>query len=179
MEVGSIIDNNLYIIRFEALPRTYDIHLPIVQKMIDSFKIMKPIAANQKQPSPTEQTPSSQAANTVKITLVDSSDRSIKYVRLYIKEYPEYGTPGSDSKGYTDLREAFWPDDAPYIGKVDMEITFPDNLFAKGEQFHVCIDKVTAPNEDNINIRCYELIKNTRIEYLTVNTGDMSSSNQQ
>ena len=57
------------------------------------------------------------------------------------------------------------------------EITFPDNLFAKGEQFHVC--KVTAPNEDNINIRCYELIKNTRIEYLTVNTGDMSSSNQQ
>jgi hypothetical protein len=41
-------------------------------------------------------------------------------------------------------------------------------LFAKGEQFHVCIDKVTAPNEHNINTRCYELIKNIGVEYLTI-----------
>jgi hypothetical protein len=59
-----------------------------------------------------------------------------------------------------------------------MEISFPDNLFAKGEQFHLCIDKVTAPNEDNINVRCYELT-NTGIEHLTIYTGEMPSSAQQ
>lgn len=102
--------------------------------------------------------PSSQAVNIVKITLVDSSERTVKDIRLYIKEHPEYSTPSTGSKGYTDLREAFWLDGAPYTDKVDMEISFPDDLFAKGEQFHVCIDKVTAPNEDNINTRCYELL---------------------
>ena len=61
---------------------------------------------------------SSQAVNTVKITLVDSSDRTVKNIRLYIKEHPEYATPSSSPRGYTDLREVFWPDDAPYIGKV-------------------------------------------------------------
>jgi hypothetical protein len=54
-----------------------------------------------------------------------------------------------------------------------MKISFPDDLFAKGEQFHVCIDRVTAPNEDNINIRCYELIKNIGVEYLTIDTGNI------
>jgi hypothetical protein len=46
------------------------------------------------------------------------------------------------------------------------------------KQFHVCIDKVTGPNEGNINIKCYELI-NAGIAHLTIDTGDMSSSIQQ
>jgi hypothetical protein len=50
---------------------------------------------------------SSQAVNIVKITLVDSSDRTVKDIGLYIKEHPEYAMPGTDSKRYTDLREAF------------------------------------------------------------------------
>jgi hypothetical protein len=108
---------------------------------------------SEQQPSPSEQTPSSQSVNTVKITLVDRSDRTINDIRLYIKEHPDYATPSTSSKGYNNLKEAFWPDDSPYTDKVDMEISFPDNLFAQGEQFHVCIDKVTAPNENNINIR--------------------------
>ena len=55
-----------------------------------------PSEPSEEQPPSTEQTPSPPpTANIVKITLVDSSDRSINDVRLYIKEHPEYATPSS------------------------------------------------------------------------------------
>jgi hypothetical protein len=56
--------------------------------------------------------------------LTDSSERTVKDIRLYIKEHPEYATPSTGSKGYTDLREAFWLHGVPYTDKVDMEISF-------------------------------------------------------
>jgi hypothetical protein len=85
------------------------------------------------------------------LTFLEGEDRNFSDVRLYIQEYPQYGTnpPGGS---HIDLNDAFY-NDAPYTGVWEDEIAIPSGLIDVGEEFHICIEDTRK----DIILACYEL----------------------
>jgi hypothetical protein len=87
----------------------------------------------------------------IEITFVEGQNRNVSDARMYIQEYPQYGTNPPDGS-YIDLNDAFY-NDAPYTGVWKDEIVIPSGTIEKGEEFHVCIENT----KDGITLACYEL----------------------
>lgn len=87
----------------------------------------------------------------VMVTFLEGEDRNFSDVRLYIQEYPQYGTnpPGGS---HIDLNDAFY-NDAPYTGVWEDEIVIPSGLIDVGEEFHICMEDTKR----DVILACYEL----------------------
>jgi hypothetical protein len=100
----------------------------------------------------------------IQITFKEGNNRNVSNARVYVQEYPQYGTNPPDGS-YIDLNDAFYNDD-PYTGIWKDEIVMPSNLIGAGEEFHVCIEDIGK----SITLACYELEKaeTTRPENVTI-----------
>lgn len=87
----------------------------------------------------------------VMVTFLEGEDRNFSDVRLYIQEYPQYGTnpPGGS---HIDLNDAFY-NDTPYTGVWEDEIVIPSGLIDVGEEFHICMEDTKR----DVILACYEL----------------------
>jgi hypothetical protein len=87
----------------------------------------------------------------IQITFIEGKDRNVSEARVYIKEYPQYGTNPPDGS-HIDLNDAFYNDD-PYTGLWEDEIAMPSNLIGVGEYFHACIEDT----DKGVTLACYKL----------------------
>ena len=71
-------------------------------------------------------------------------NRTVNDARVYIQEYPQYGTNPPDGS-YIDLNDAFY-NDAPYTGIWKYEITIPSGTIQVGEEFHACLEDTNKEN---------------------------------
>jgi hypothetical protein len=86
----------------------------------------------------------------IEITFVEGQNRSVSDARVYIQEYPQYGTNPDGSS--IDLNDAFY-NDAPYTGIWKDEIVIPPDVIKIGEEFHACIEDTNKV----ITLACYKL----------------------
>ena len=86
----------------------------------------------------------------VEITFVEGQIRNVSDARMYIKEYPQYGTNPDGSS--IDLNDAFY-NDAPYTGIWKDEIVIPSGVIEIDEEFHACIEDTKKA----VTLACYEL----------------------
>jgi hypothetical protein len=100
----------------------------------------------------------------IQITFIEANNRNISNARVYVQEYPQYGTNPPDGS-YIDLNDAFYNDD-PYTGIWKDDIVMPPNLIKIGEKFHVCIEDM----DKGVTLACYKLEKaeTTRPENVTI-----------
>jgi hypothetical protein len=104
----------------------------------------------------------------IEITFIEGQNRNVSDARLYIQEYPQYGSPASGGSSI-DLNDAFY-NDAPYTGIWEDEIVVPSGVIEIGEEFHVCIEDTNK----GITLACYKL-ENTEKqgpEKLTIDFND-------
>jgi hypothetical protein len=87
----------------------------------------------------------------IEITFIEGQNRNVSDARVYIQEYPQYGTNPPDSS-YIDLNDAFY-NDAPYTGIWKDEIVVPSGVIEMGEEFHACIEDT----DKGITLACYKL----------------------
>lgn len=87
----------------------------------------------------------------IEVTFIEGQNRNISDARVYIQEYPQYGTNPPDGS-YIDLNDAFY-NDAPYTGVWEDEIEVPAGIIEIGEEFHVCLEDT---NKD-ITLACNKL----------------------
>ena len=87
----------------------------------------------------------------IQITFIEGKDRNVSDARVYVKEYPQYGTNPPDGS-HIDLNDAFYNDD-PYTGIWKDEIVMPSNLIGVGEDFHACIEDTNK----GVTLACYKL----------------------
>lgn len=87
----------------------------------------------------------------IEVTFIEGQNRTINDARVYIQEYPQYGTnpPGGSS---IDLNDAFYNDD-PYTGIWKDEIVIPSGIIEVAEEFHACLEDI----DKWITLACYEL----------------------
>jgi hypothetical protein len=86
----------------------------------------------------------------IAITFIEGEDRNVDDARVYVQEYPQYGTTPPNGS-YIDLNDAFYNDD-PYTGIWEDEIVVPSGLIGR-EDFHVCIEDTNK----GITLACYKL----------------------
>ena len=100
----------------------------------------------------------------IEMTFIEGEDRNVNDVRVYIQEYPQYGTTPPNGSSI-DLNDAFYNDD-PYTGIWEDEIVVPLGLIGLGEEFHVCIEDT----DKDITLACYKLQNAKRMgsEKLTI-----------
>ena len=67
----------------------------------------------------------------IEITFIEGQNRNVSDARVYIQEYPQYGTNPPDGN-YIDLNDAFY-NDAPYTGIWKDEIVIPSGVIEMGE----------------------------------------------
>jgi hypothetical protein len=87
----------------------------------------------------------------IEITFIEGEDRNVNDARVYIQQYPQYGTTPPNGS-YIDLNDAFYNDD-PYTGIWEDEIVVPSGVIGPGEEFHVCIEDTNK----GITLSCYKL----------------------
>ena len=87
----------------------------------------------------------------IQITFIEGKDRNVNDARVYVKEYPQYGTNPPDGS-HIDLNDAFY-NDSPYTGTWKGEIIMPSNLIGVGEDFHACIEDTNK----GVTLACYKL----------------------
>ena len=87
----------------------------------------------------------------IEVTFIEGQNRIINDARVYLQEYPQYGTNPPDGS-YIDLNDAFYNDD-PYTGIWKYEITIPSGTIQVGEEFHACFEDTNK----GITLACYEL----------------------
>lgn len=101
----------------------------------------QPYIAAQKEDSPFK----------IEVTFIEGRNRNVSDARVYIQEYPQYGTNPPDGS-YIDLNDAFYNDD-PYTGIWKNEVTIPPGTIQVGEEFHACLEDINK----GITLACYEL----------------------
>jgi hypothetical protein len=100
----------------------------------------------------------------IEITFIEGEDRNVNDARVYIQEYPQYGT-SQPNGSYIDLNDAFYNED-PYTGVWEDEIVVPSGLIGVGEEFHACLEDTNK----GITLACYKLQNSERMgpEKLTI-----------
>jgi len=100
----------------------------------------------------------------IEITFIEGRNRNVSDARVYIQEYPQYGTNPPDGS-YIDLNDAFYNDD-PYTGIWKDEITIPSDTIQVGEEFHACLEDMNK----RITLACHEMenADKQRAEKLTI-----------
>jgi hypothetical protein len=99
-----------------------------------------------------QQTAGSQKDNLiVELTFIEGQSRNVSDARVYIQEYPQYGTNPPDGSSI-DLNDAFYNDD-PYTGIWKDEIVVPSGVIKVGEEFHACIEDTNTA----ITLACFKL----------------------
>jgi hypothetical protein len=79
----------------------------------------------------------------ITVTFIEGPDRNVDDARVYIQEYPQYGTNPPDGSSI-DLNDAFY-NDAPYTGIWKDEIVVPSGIIEIGENFmHVYMTQTKA-----------------------------------
>jgi hypothetical protein len=86
----------------------------------------------------------------VEVTFIEGQNRNVSDARVYIQEYPKYGTNPDGSS--IDLNDAFY-NDAPYTGIWEDEIVIPSGVIEIGEEFHACIEDTNK----GLTLACYKL----------------------